>query len=69
MRVFMAGLATDFCVGGSAMDASAAGFEAWVVEDACRGIDADGSLARAWTAMRAAGVGRVGVAGLWQGAV
>ena len=68
-RVFLAGLATDFCVAWSAMDASAAGFEAWVVEDACRGIDADGSLARAWTAMRAAGVGRVGVDGLWQGAV
>lgn len=66
-RVFLAGLATDFCVGWSAIDARAAGFEAWVIEDACRGIDAEGSLARAWMAMRAAGVGRVGVAGLLQG--
>ena len=37
-RVFLAGLATDYCVAWSAEDAVAAGFEAVVVEDACRGI-------------------------------
>ena len=63
-RVFLAGLATDFCVGWSAMDARAAGFEAWVVEDACRGIDADGSLARAWADMAVAGVGRLNLSEL-----
>jgi nicotinamidase/pyrazinamidase len=58
-RVFLAGLATDFCVAWSAIDARAAGFEALVVEDACRAIDTAGSLAAAWEAMRAAGVQRV----------
>ncbi len=59
-RLFLAGLATDFCVLWSALDARAAGFEVIVVEDAVRGIDLDGSLARAWEAMERAGVGRVG---------
>jgi nicotinamidase/pyrazinamidase len=45
-RVFLAGLAFDFCVGYSAEDACRAGFEAVVIEDACRGIDIDGSEAR-----------------------
>lgn len=58
-RLFLAGLATDFCVLWSALDARAAGFEVIVVEDAVRGIDLDGSLARAWEAMERAGVGRV----------
>jgi nicotinamidase/pyrazinamidase len=58
-RVFLAGLATDFCVGFSALDARAAGFETLVVEDACRGIDLNGSLAAAWSKMSAAGAGRV----------
>ncbi|HET9018382.1 MAG TPA: bifunctional nicotinamidase/pyrazinamidase, partial [Acetobacteraceae bacterium] len=49
-RVFLAGLATDFCVGFSAIDARRAGFASVVIEDACRGIDADGSLAKAWQA-------------------
>jgi len=57
-RVFCAGLATDFCVAWSALDAVAEGFETIVVEDACRGIDKDGSLARAWRDMEAAGVRR-----------
>ena len=47
-RVFVGGLATDFCVAYSALDARAAGFATFVIEDACRGIDADGSLAAAW---------------------
>ena len=55
------GLATDFCVAWSAEDGIAAGFEAGIIEDATRAIDANGSLAAAWTRMNAAGVGRVQV--------
>jgi nicotinamidase/pyrazinamidase len=44
-RVFLAGLALDFCVRYSAEDARQQGFDAVVIEDACRGIDLDGSLA------------------------
>lgn len=58
-RVFIAGLATDFCVAWSALDAREAGFEAMIVEDACRAIDTGGSLADAWARVNAAGVGRV----------
>src|SRR5262245_7584108 len=58
-RVFVAGLATDFCVAWTAMDASRAGFETYVIEDASRGIDTQGSLAKAWTAMEQAGVKRI----------
>ena len=58
-RLYLCGLATDFCVAASAVDARAAGFEAAVIEDACRAIDADGSLARAWSDMLAAGVRRL----------
>src|SRR6267142_1761969 len=58
-RVFLAGLATDFCVAWSALDARRQGFEALVVEDACRGIDTQGSLARAWADMSSAGVKRI----------
>jgi nicotinamidase/pyrazinamidase len=58
-RVFVTGLATDFCAGWTAIDAAAAGFETWLIEDACRAIDTDGSLARALTDMDAAGVRRV----------
>ena len=58
-QVFLAGLATDFCVAWSAMDARKAGFGALVIEDACRGIDADGSLAKAWKDMLGAGVKRI----------
>lgn len=54
-RVFLAGLATDFCVAWSAVDARAAGFEAVVIGDACRAIDTGGSLAAAWSHMREAG--------------
>jgi len=46
-RVFLCGLATDFCVRYSAEDACTLGFEAWVIADACRGIDTGGSLAAA----------------------
>lgn len=57
-RLVLCGLATDYCVAWSALDARAAGFEAVVVEDAVRGIDLDGSVARAWVEMASAGVGR-----------
>lgn len=63
-RLLLAGLATDFCVLWSALDARRDGFEVFVVEDAVRGIDLDGSLARAWDAMERAGVGRVESAAL-----
>ncbi|MFL6565936.1 MAG: isochorismatase family protein, partial [Burkholderiales bacterium] len=59
LPVFFAGLATDFCVAWSALDARRQGFEALVVEDACRGIDTQGSLAKAWTDMNSAGVQRI----------
>lgn len=55
-RLFLAGLATDFCVAWSAIDGRAAGFEVVLVEDACRAIDLDSSLARAKGEMTAAGV-------------
>jgi nicotinamidase/pyrazinamidase len=58
-RVFVCGLATDYCVAWSALDARAAGFDTFVIEDACRAIDANGSLARAWAQMEAAGVQRI----------
>jgi len=58
-RLFIAGLATDFCVNWTAVDACAAGFEAYVIEDACRAIDTSGSLAKAWADMNAAGVQRI----------
>jgi nicotinamidase/pyrazinamidase len=55
-RVVCVGLATDFCVRFSAEDARRLGFEAVMVEDACRAIDLAGSLAAALEGMRAAGV-------------
>jgi nicotinamidase/pyrazinamidase len=58
-NVYLVGLATDFCVGWSAVDARKAGFAATVIEDGCRGIDASGSLAKAWDDMKKAGVKRI----------
>jgi len=58
-RVFLAGLATDFCVAWSAVDARKQGFEAFVIDDASRGIDANGSLAAAWKDMGKAGVKKI----------
>jgi nicotinamidase/pyrazinamidase len=58
-RLFIAGLATDFCVAWTALDARKAGFDAYVIEDACRGIDTQGSLAKAWADMAKAGVERI----------
>ena len=58
-EVHVCGLATDFCVAWTALDARSAGFEVSVHEAACRAIDLNGSLQAAWEQMRAAGVQRV----------
>lgn len=55
-RLYLVGLATDFCVKWSALDGQQQNFDICVIEDAVRGIDADGSLGRAWQEMRDAGV-------------
>jgi nicotinamidase/pyrazinamidase len=55
-RVFLAGLAFDFCVRYSAEDAHRAGFEAIVIEDACRGIDIDGSVAATREVFKTTGI-------------
>ena len=55
-RVFLAGLAYDFCVGYSALDARQLGFETIVLRDACRAIDTDGSLGKMEMAFERAGV-------------
>lgn len=57
--VYMVGLALDFCVMFSALDARAAGFNTFVVLDACRAIDMNGSLASAIERMQVAGVGLI----------
>jgi nicotinamidase/pyrazinamidase len=57
--VYVTGLATDFCVAWTALDARKAGFEAYVIEDATRAIDLNGSLAAAWKQMAAQGVKRI----------
>jgi len=57
--VFVTGLATDFCVAWTAMDARKLGFTTYVIEDATRAIDLNGSLAAAWKQMAAAGVQRI----------
>jgi nicotinamidase/pyrazinamidase len=59
-RVFVCGLATDFCVGFSAQDARRQGFETAVLLDASRAIDLHGSLAQATARMQDAGVSLVG---------
>lgn len=58
-RVFCVGLATDFCVAWSALDARAAGLDVAVIEDACRAIDLNGSLVQAWQRMTDAGIARL----------
>ena len=57
--LYLAGLATDYCVAWSALDARAEGFEAFLVEDACRAIDLEGSLDRALAEMDRCGVTRI----------
>jgi nicotinamidase/pyrazinamidase len=58
-RVFLVGLATDFCVHYSAVDARRLGFDAVLIEAGCRAIDLAGSLDAAWDGMAQAGVQRV----------
>ncbi|SFM27499.1 bifunctional nicotinamidase/pyrazinamidase [Variovorax sp. OV329] len=57
--VYVTGLATDFCVAWTAMDARKLGFQVYVIEDATRAIDLNGSLAAAWKQMSAKGVKRI----------
>lgn len=63
-HAYFCGLALDFCVKWSALDALQEGFRATVIEDACRAIDLDGSLAAALVELRAAGVSLVQAARL-----
>jgi nicotinamidase/pyrazinamidase len=58
-RIFLAGLATDYCVYYSAVDARGLGFDTVLVEAGCRAIDLAGSLDAAWAGMADAGVRRV----------
>ncbi len=58
-RLFMTGLATDFCVAYSALDGRKEGFEVTVIDDACRAIDLEGSLDAAWEQMNTSGVERI----------
>ncbi len=58
-RLYVTGLATDFCVAWTALDGVAGGFDVTVIEDATRAIDSNGSLAKAWADMEDAGVQRI----------
>lgn len=58
-RIFLVGLATDYCVHYSAVDARRLGFETIVIESGCRAIDLAGSLASAWASMEETGVQRL----------
>ena len=58
-RLFIVGLATDFCVAWTAIDARQVGYETWVIEDATRAIDLEASLDAAWREMSARGVQRI----------
>jgi len=57
-RIFVCGLATDFCVMWSSVDARKDGFQVVVLEDASRGIDVRGSMEAGWKEMTKAGVKR-----------
>jgi nicotinamidase/pyrazinamidase len=63
-RLFLAGLAFDFCVRYSSEDAHREGFDVVVIEDACRGIDVDGSMAATRQALAELGVGCVSCAAI-----
>jgi nicotinamidase-related amidase len=58
-EITLAGLATDFCVLNTALDARRLGYQVTVIEAGCRGIDMDGSLAAARAQMEQAGVRRI----------
>jgi nicotinamidase/pyrazinamidase len=68
-RVFLAGLAFDFCVRYSAEDARRSGFDVFVIDDACRGIDVDGSVAATRATLAALGVPCLSTRELGQDAV
>jgi len=59
--MFIAGLAFDFCVRYSAEDARKAGFEVAVIEDACRGIDLEGSMAAAHRSLKSLGISIINI--------
>jgi nicotinamidase/pyrazinamidase len=59
-ELYVCGLATDFCVAWTALDGRGAGFDVMVIEDGCRAIDLQGSCAKAWNDMTAAGVRKTG---------
>jgi nicotinamidase/pyrazinamidase len=63
-RVFLAGLAYDFCVGYSALDARRLGLTTVVIRDACRAIDLNGSVENIESEFRKAGVGLIESEGL-----
>jgi nicotinamidase/pyrazinamidase len=63
-RVFLAGLAYDYCVGYSALDARRLGLPAVILRDACRAIDLNGSVAKIEAEFAQAGVTLVESAGL-----
>ncbi|WP_182421965.1 bifunctional nicotinamidase/pyrazinamidase [Aureimonas sp. ME7] len=63
-RVFVCGLATDYCVAWTAYDAKTEGWPVMVVEDACRAIDLDGSLEGAFAEMERRGIDRITAADL-----
>jgi nicotinamidase/pyrazinamidase len=63
-RIFLAGLAYDYCVRYSAIDSMRAGFETFVVEDACRAIGLGDSIAATNHAFHEAGVRRISSATL-----
>ena len=57
--VYITGIATDFCVAWTAIDAAQLGFNSYVIADATKGIDLNGSLQQAWQQMLASGVKRI----------
>lgn len=59
--VYIVGIATDFCVAWTAIDAAKLGFKSYVVADATKGIDLNGSLQHAWQEMLAQGVKRTSI--------
>lgn len=57
--VYVVGIATDFCVAWTAMDAVKLGFQTYVIEDATAAIDLNGSLQQAWKVIQDLGVYRI----------
>ena len=57
--VYIVGIATDFCVAWTALDAAQMGFKTYVIEDACKAIDLNDSLQHAWQIMREQGIDRI----------